>query len=91
MALLPELVEFGYLLTDVVANIEFAFKSDNLVILLVLQGLLAQWVVAHHFATLSLVLFDFGESHYSWAVGALDSEGVDDFFDHAGSSPNLDV
>lgn len=91
MALLSELVEFSYLLTDVVANVEFAIKSDNLVILLVLQGLLTQWIVAYNFAALSLVLFYFGEPDYGWAVRALDSEGIDDFFDHSGSSSNLDV
>jgi len=59
VALFSELVEFGDLFADVVADVELAVNRHHLVILLVLQRLLTQRVVAHDSATLGFVLLDF--------------------------------
>ena len=91
MALLSKFVKFGHLFADVIANVEFAFRGDHLVVLLVFQRLLANWVIAHDFGTLSLMLFDLGETHDGRTVRTLDPERVNDLLDNSRRSSYLDI
>ena len=53
--------------------------------------LIAQWVIAHNLAALSLVFLDLVETHDLRAKVALNPKAVDDLLDHATGSSNLDV
>lgn len=82
MALLSKFVKFGHLFTDVIANVEFSFRGDDLIVLLVFQRFLANWIITDDFATLSFVLFDLGEAHDGRTVRTLYPERVNDLFDN---------
>ena len=74
-------------LAYIIAHREFAFRSHDLVILLIAQMFPADRIIAHDFPTLGLVLFYFGETYDLWAERALDSEGMDYlFYDSRGAS-----
>ena len=89
VTLLSQFVEFGHLFANIVTDVEFAFGGHHLVVFLVLQGFLADRIIADDFTTLSLVLFYIWEPHHGWTVRALNPEGVYDFLDNAGGSPDF--
>lgn len=89
--LLAQLVKLCHLLADIVTDVQLAVRGHHLEILLILQVLLTAGVVADYFTALSLVLFDLREAHNVGTMGALDAEGVDDFFDDSRRSPDLDI
>lgn len=91
MALLSKFVKFSHLFADVIANVEFAFRGDHLVVLLVLQRFLANGVVADDLAALCFVLFDLGESYDGRTVRTLDSERVNDLFDDTRCASDFDI
>lgn len=68
MTFLAQFIKLCHLFADVVATVEFALASDDLVILLVLQRFLAERVIADDLSTLGLMAFDFRKSHDYWAV-----------------------
>ena len=84
-------VKFGHLLANIVAHVEFALRGHHLVVLLVLERLLAQGIVAHNFATLGLVFLNLRQTNDCGTVTALDPKRVDDFFDDTRGTPNFDV
>ena len=51
----------------------------------------AERIVANDFAAFLLVFLDLGQTDDCGAEVTLDPERVDNFFDHAGCSSNLDV
>ena len=83
MALLPEFVKFSHLLANVITDIQLALRSYHLVIFLVFERLLTDWIVAHYFSTLCLMFFNFRKSDHGWTMGALDPERVNNFFDNS--------
>ena len=91
MALLAQFVKLGHLLADIIAHVQFAFRGDHLIVLQILQGLLAKWIVADNLATLRLMLLDVGEPNDGRTVRALDPERVDYLLDDARRSPDLDI
>lgn len=52
---------------------------------------IAQWVIAHNLATLSLVFLYLVETHDLRAIIAFNSKAVNDLLDHATGSSDLDV
>ena len=91
VALLAQFVKFGHLLANVVAHVEFALRGHHLVVLLVLERLLAQGIVAHNFATLGLVFLNLRQTNDCGTVTALDTKRIDDFFDDTRGTPDFDV
>jgi len=84
-------VELSHVLTDVIADAQFALGRDDLVKLLILQLLTAQRVVALYLSTLLLMLVDFGQLELLLTKLALNVEGVDDLLDDTASSSDPDV
>ena len=58
MALHAQFVKLRHLFTDIIAHIQFAFGGHDLIILQVLQGLQAKWIIADDLAALGLMLLD---------------------------------
>ena len=58
MALHAQFVKLGHLFTDIIAHIQFAFGGHDLIVLQVLQGLQAKWIIADDLAALGLMLLD---------------------------------
>ena len=79
------------MLTNVITNAKLSIICYNFVVFLVFQCFLANWVVARHLATRLLMLLNFNKRYYFWTVAALDLEGVDNLFNYAGGTSNLDV
>ena len=58
MALHAQFVKLRHLFTDIIAHIQFAFGGHDLIILQVLQGLQAKWIIADDLAALGFMLLD---------------------------------
>jgi hypothetical protein len=80
--LLSKSAELGHLLANIVANTEFAFASNNFIVLLIFQLLFTKWVIANNLSTGLFMSFDFNQWNYFGAIGALYVKRVDHFFNH---------
>jgi hypothetical protein len=80
--LLSKSAEFGHLLANVVAYTEFAFTSNNFIVLLIFQLLFTKWVIANNLSAGLFVSFDFNQRNYFGTKRALNVERVDYLFNH---------
>jgi hypothetical protein len=72
--LLSKFAELGHLLANVVADAEFSLTRNNLIVLLILELLFAQRIIANHLPTSLLVPFNLYQRNYFGAEGAFDVE-----------------
>ena len=89
--LLSEFAELGHLLTNVVANAEFALTRNNFVVLLIFKFLFAKQVIANNLSTSLFMFFNLYQRYYFRAKRALYIERIDNLFNHARCTSYFDV